>query len=237
MLVACLTVAVGACERYDELALTPVGTPYFPLITGAVFVYDVDSVAIRQNVETLYRYQLQIVVTDSFRNESGSYNYILQRSIRPSAASAWRPADTWQVRSDANQVVVQEGNIAFVRLALPVEVNKSWNGNAFNTLGGIEDCGDRQNFTCDIYTIVSENTELVLTSGETINRVTEVVENNDPDVITITDIRRSWYAVNLGLVKRDITYLEFCTSSACLGRRFVENGLRYTMELNAYEGL
>ncbi len=231
--VGCFAAAIMAlgCDR-AELPVNPAtGTEYFPLQTGRYFIYQVDSTAIVFNVETLYQYQVRHTFSDSFRNEAGGITYVMKREFRSSENTAWQPMEAWQVRSSRDELVAVEGNTPFLRLAFPLQVGQSWNGNAFNSLTGKDNCGDGVRFTCDRYEVTSAGEPVSLSTGLSFDETVEITEEEVPDVLTIYDVRKSFYAKGVGLVLREVTYYDYCTAGACFGREEIDTGLRYRLTL------
>jgi len=206
---------------------------FFPLSVGSFFIYDV--------LETNYSplagqedlsYQLKLVVTDSFRNTAGGITHVIQRSTKSSTASSFEYLDTWSVRVEASQVVVNEGNISFVKLSFPLVAGKEWNGNAFNTLGGEETCGQGST-PCDLYSIEREGTPFEL-NNETLTETIEVLQNNNVDLIVKQDVRKEIYARHIGLVYKESTILNYCTVGACIGKQEIESGFLLKQTLVSY---
>ncbi|MFZ5970151.1 MAG: hypothetical protein ACOYXA_01045 [Bacteroidota bacterium] len=225
---------VLGCDRAELPEKAPSGADYFPLESGRYFIYQVDSTAIVFNRETIYQYQERHTITDSFRNEAGGITYLMQRAFRASAEAAWQPLSAWQVRRSGEELVVVEGNTPFVRLAFPVQTGRSWNGNAFNSITGKDNCGDGVRFTCDRYEVTGTGGSVTLSTGLAFNDTIEITEEDVPDVLTIFDVRKSVYAKGVGLVQREVTYYDYCTAGACFGREEIDSGLRYRLTLIEY---
>jgi hypothetical protein len=148
--------------------------------------------------------------------------YVLQRFTRADASQPWSSYDTWSAHKDAFQVIVQEGNISYTKLALPLSEGKTWNGNALNNLGGKDRCADGT-FACDNYT-VKDLSKPFLAVGVSYENSVTILENNESDPIVSQDVRKAVYAKSIGLVYYESTVLQFCTVGACIGKQVVENG-------------
>lgn len=218
-----LTMLVWACSEDDDL-ISKKDIDYFPVQVGAYFIYDIQETRytpIDGKVDFLY--QSKILVTDSFANNAGGTTYVLQRATKVEGESQFKYLDTWSVRREPSQVVVSEGNISFVRLAFPLSKGRQWNGNALNTLGGEENCGDDSTFSCDIYEIGDIGFQFDF-HGEVLNETIEVIQNNNIDLIVKQDVRKEIYVRNIGLVYKESTILEYCTVGSCIGQQQIEKG-------------
>ncbi|MEQ9414226.1 MAG: hypothetical protein RIF39_10370 [Cyclobacteriaceae bacterium] len=228
-----LSVLVMACADDTKLILKK-DTDFFPVQVGGYFVYDVEETkytAIDGQEDFLY--QSKITVTDSFKNNVGGTTYVLQLSIKNEGESQFEYQNTWSVRIEPSQVVVSEGNTSYIRLAFPVSTGRQWNGNALNTLGGEESCGDDSTFSCDIYEIGDIGFQFDL-NGDILDETVEVIQNNNADLIVKQDVRREIYARNIGLVYKESTILEYCTVGSCIGQQQIEKGVILKQTLNSY---
>lgn len=228
-MVGAIMVATG-CNQGTEIAPLP-DTAYLPLKQGRFWIYQVDSTVITANVETKYQYQLQVEVTDSIAEGAGQVWYILTRGKRANSSAPFSPLVSWSARQTPQEVVIRQGNTAFVSLAFPTISGRQWNGNAFNTLGGDDFCSGTG--ACDFYTYaqVGGSHQVGAISYED---VVTVEEGNTPDRLVKFDVRFSYYARHVGLIERQYTVLNYCTLPACLGRQSIDQGLRYSQLLVSY---
>ena len=208
---------------------------YFPLRVGAFWVYDVLETLISEvSGQTGSVYELKVVVSDSIL-ATGQVSYVMHRFKRTDASQAWTPIETWSSRKSQFQVVVQEANISYVKLAFPLVDGKSWNGNAFNNLGGTDLCLDGS-FACENY-VVANLAKQFEGKGVSFDNSVTIFENNDNDPIVKQDVRKSIYAKSVGLVYHEITILEYCTVGSCIGKQIVENGRVLKQTLKEYDGI
>lgn len=234
VLTVCWVLFLLSCNEQDQPTIYQPGPDYFPLASGRYFIYDVDSTAILFSVETKKTYQVRHLVADSFRNEEGGYTYVILRSQRASQNASWRAMPTWQARLSSREVVVQEQNVPYVKLSFPLSNGLVWNGNALNTLEGPDRCESETARKCDKFT-VSEFQSPFTAAGLSFEQTVLVEENNDPDLISIHDVRIARYAKDVGLVYVEKTVLKYCSNTpACLGAQIVDQGLRYKMTLREY---
>lgn len=222
---------ISGCQSHDTVPKTS-GAEYFPMQVDASWIYDVVETHISQvNGQTNEFYELRLRVTDSFVT-SGETTYIIERSRRTEPEDLWTNLDTWSVRLNAFQAVLQEGNIPFIKFQFPLTEGKSWNGNALNNLGGTEACADGS-FECDNYKVENLGKAFDTQGLSYVNSVT-IVENNEDDPIVMMDVRKSTYAAAVGLIYQEVSQLEYCTVGSCIGQKVVENGTLFRQKLKSY---
>lgn len=228
-----LTLLFWQCSDNPELNVRS-DTDYFPLSVGAFYIYDVEETQYSViNGQEDFNYQMKLAVTDSFRNNAGGTTFVINRYVRNNMGEAFQYSDTWSARVELSQLVIMEGNIAYIRLVFPVSVGRSWNGNALNNLSGDESCGDNMNFDCDVYQI--ESVDVPYQFGEELLKETvEVVQNNSIDVIVKEDVRKEIYARNIGLVYKESSVLNYCTVGSCIGQQQIDDGYTWKQSLVEY---
>lgn len=208
----------------DEIQ-QPADEAYFPLRRGFYQVYSVTGtnyISIDQ-AET-FDYQLKMEVVDSFVNQEGGYTYTIHRSRRNSANDPWEFWQVWSVRATPSSLIVSEENVPYVRLAFPIEVNRTWNGNAFNTL------------SADTYTLTTIGKSYTLEGGEQVGPYVQVVQEDSGDPITFMDKRQDFYVYDIGLVKREVTDIVYCSDAdECdPGTQVIVSGIVYVQTLIDY---
>lgn len=212
-----------ACTEDSDIIVKK-DSDFFPVQVGAFFIYDVEETKYTTlNGQEDFLYQTRLFVADSFRNTSGSTTYVVQRAVKSEDDDTFAYQDTWSVRVESSQVVLSEGNTSFIKLSFPLAIGRQWDGNALNTLGGDESCGDDTTFSCDIYEISQVGFEYEY-NGDTLNETVEVLQNNNTDLIVKQDVRKEIYARNIGLMYRESTILEYCTVGSCIGQQQIEKG-------------
>lgn len=205
---------------------------YFPLRVGDFRVYKIDETKITPyDVAEKFNYEIKTVVSDSFLNNAGTYSYIIQRYKRAMTSPNWQSLDTWTARMDELEVVVNEGNIPYLKIQFPLVAGKEWNGNAYNNEESNEFCEDNDFASCDLYSYGKTMNAFTTSGGLTFDNTIEVIENNNLDLIVQRDVRKEIYAWEVGLIYREINVLKYCTVGICSGKQIVEDGLVYKQEL------
>jgi hypothetical protein len=227
-----LVLCLGACASREVLPPFT-GKEYAPLAVGMYWEYSLTTTTISPvggQVNTLEEIRLEVT---GQTKEDGVDKYVIQRFSRPQGTTDYSPEETWSVESDAFRYIQQEGNVPFVRLQFPLTEGKTWNGNAFNTEGGSDDCGDG-NFTCDNYRAADLAQPFEIPGIVTYNDTVSIFEQESDDPIVGKDFRLSVYARGIGLVYREKNYLEYCTIGPCIGQQVVENGVIERQTLLTY---
>ena len=228
-----LALLFWTCTSNDELAIKDDST-YFPLHVGSYFIYDIEETtySVINGQEDLF-YQLKMALVDSFQNNTGGITYVMHRSTRNNPATIFEYLDTWSARIESTQLVVNEGNLAFIKLVFPIGIGRTWNGNALNNLEGDDPCGDNGTILCDLYKIEAIGVPFEF-NGESLVETIEVVQNNNMDVIVKQDVRKEIYARNIGLVYKESSILNYCTVGSCIGQQQIDDGYKLKQTLVEY---
>jgi hypothetical protein len=203
----------GGCSSNDEPTID-VGKSYIPLRVGDFQIYDITQTNYSplEDPEELH-YQLKTQVIDSFEHHAGGYAYVIHRSHRDSESDPWVYKESWSVRVTDLEAIVNESNISFVKIAFPITVGKTWNGNAYNSSEA-----DEYEFT-----FVNLPYEL----GDTRFENTVVVDQENRVDLLFNDRRFEVYAKDVGLIYREVTDLEYCSEVECFGENKIERGIVY----------
>jgi len=212
---------LGGCEGEEAVPLDS-GAAYFPLETGLYHIYGVHEVQYSVTAEPeVTDYELKTEVVDSFPSGANAYTFVIHLSRRSGEGEPWEPSDTWSARRESGKVIVAEGNTSFVKVQLPVHTGARWNGNTFNALGADE----------YEYRDVGEAREL---GGMTFEKTMTVEQEFNEDRIVYYDTRNEIYALDAGLVYKEVVQLNYCTEDDCLGQQKIDHGTEVTMEIREY---
>lgn len=210
-----------ACTEDEFVAVDP-GHQYQPLRTRLYWIYNIDSTGYAPFVAPRRAtYQIKQHVTDSFPNADGTFTFVIKRSIRTSATTPWKNLNTWSARFTDQELVVTEGTSSFVKLRFPVQLGSPWNGNRFNNRGK------------DDYEITEQSVARDV-NGVEFNDCIQVEQEFNDDIIVFQDIRYEVYARNVGMIKKEVVQLNYCTADQCLGQQRIESGMLYKQELVSY---
>ena len=221
-----------SCQSQESLPKFT-GKEYVPLIEGTYWEYAVTTTTISPvGGQTNELTEVRVEVAE-VKSENGETTCVLHRYVRPQGTATYVSEETWSVETDEFKYIQQEGNVPYVRIQFPVAEGKTWNGNAFNTQGGTDDCGDG-NFTCDMFAASQVGKPFELPGVSTYDDTLTIVESDEEDPIIGKDLRKAIYARNVGLVYREEIHLEYCTVGSCIGQQQVENGTIVRQTLLTY---
>jgi hypothetical protein len=216
-----LILAIG-CDG-DEYTAPEIGLEYFPMQTGAYQIYSVEKTEYSEtNDPVTEEYEMRVEVVDSFPSTVDELTYVIHRSTRNNPNEDWTALDTWSVRGNDREVVVNEGNVPYVKLIFPVREGSKWNGNKYNTQ------------PLDEYELTDLKSSFETMEGTTFDNTLTVVHENDDDIIVFRDQRKEVYALDVGLVYREIVQIHYCVDDFCHGQQIIENGIEYRQTLKAY---
>lgn len=187
---------------------------YMPLQGGLYFIYGItESKYVNGPDGETSDYQLKVEITDSIATNTGFFTYVMQLSTRTSADQPWEPSETWSTTFNEREAIVQEGNISYVKIALPLSPDRTWNGNIYNTKGE------------EIYSLGFFE-QPVRVGNLNFADAIEVIQKNDTDPIVGNDVRKEVYVRGVGLVSRETETVVYCSNSqSCIGQQIIESGV------------
>lgn len=187
---------------------------YMPLHRGLYHIYAITETEYVNGPEgETTNYHLKIEIADSILSANGYYTYVMQLSTRISYGQDWVPTETWSAIFNEREAIVQEGNISYVKLALPLTANRTWNGNIYNAFGE------------EVYRIGFFAQSFSVGNVNFIDAI-EVIQKNDIDPIVGNDVRKEVYVRGVGLVNRKVETVVYCSNSqSCIGQKIIESGV------------
>jgi hypothetical protein len=213
----------------------PRDTAYFPLKVGSSWIYDVEETTILRAActddgVTISKYELRMVVADSFPNTENGFTYLLHRFKRSKSTDEWTELDTWTSKLSGTKIVNNESNINFVKLVIPIADNVVWNGNQFNNkleLNGLNEDEYKATLTGQPYT-----NSLALTFSKTVS----IVQNDQQKNLLYRDSRLEVYAFDVGLVYKESYLLNYFDKAElpCYGTNKTQKGTIYKQSLKEF---
>jgi len=137
IIVCCGTLVffMAGCDKQTETLNLPALEAYYPLQTGKVFIYRLDSMLIPfSGSDMLVRsYHARDSIADTIRDNMGRLSYRVFRSIRDTLdAQPWQSIGTYYITPTGHTIeVMDEHNLRFVKLAEPIRNDYSWQGNTY----------------------------------------------------------------------------------------------------------
>ena len=116
---------------------------------------------------------------------------------------------------------MNEENISFLKIKLPIVTGEAWNGNLYNTQGE------------DEYVLEEANTTFA-SDGENYDDCIVINQNDNQDFVVALDQRQEVYSKNIGLVYKSVKKLNYCSVGTCLGKQQVENGVIYIQTIRSH---
>ncbi|MBS1557237.1 MAG: hypothetical protein JST69_00805 [Bacteroidetes bacterium] len=220
-----LVILTGRCSHSEMLLPNP--QSYYPLQVGDYRIYQVTSTSYNQLActaqanDTTRIYFLKTLVTDSSKNAEGGFTYVIQRFTTPDTTLAWINLDVWSARVTANQVVINEGNISYVKIIFPLKDSTTWNGNLYNNLGAAN------------YKLISHNVPFTMPNGKKFAISLTVSQSNVQNLVT-KDVEVEVYAPPAGLVYKELSVFNYLTDGNCFGAKIIKNGFYYRQTLLRY---
>jgi hypothetical protein len=220
-LVMLLILAVVGCSSSED-PITE--ADFFPLQKGQYQIYDVEAIVYELGEPDTAHYELMTEVVDSFQSDN-VYRYIIHRSKRDDSENDWTYLDTWSAEKTSESLIIWEENIPFVNLKFPAQEGMRWNGNAYNNIVN-PSTGQRD----DEYVITETGAGHEGLEG----RFVTVLQEDNQEFIVYYDRRQDTFVDRIGLAYREITQLEYCTESGCLGEQVVNSGRIIKQRITSY---
>ena len=191
---AFLAFTINSCSNDKPEQATPdLGFDYFPLDSGWVKIYQIDSISFNDNTQTIDTFHFKLKETFSGVVESPDLfaHRVVYMEAKQDSSEDWLPRTSLFLLKTNNNLQWVEDNQRYIKLTFPAGQVQSWNGNAFNSLG-------RKNYQW-------QNLFSNFNNGDTVFSdcisVLEAQTNNLVEEIYIKNV----YAKNIGLVDRTNT--------------------------------
>jgi len=222
-LVSCLFCFVLlSCKKQDDTI--DLGLEYYPIDTGSSYIYQVQLItySITGTVDTM-NYQLKEYYHGTIQS-SDELLYRIERYTRTSDTAQW-PAQpdsgVWTVALNNNMAIRTENNQPYIKMEFPVQANKQWNGNLFNTGGA------------DSYVMYPVNYPYILADTTYPNTLT-ITQSNEQSLID-KDYQIEVYAKGTGLVYKYDEVVEYEQNDTIeIGEYIINTGTIYKKTLISY---
>lgn len=210
------------CSKEEVTIVKIKDHEYLPLQVGLFQIYSVTETTYTTGpIGVTRQYDLKMEIKDSLQTSSGAYSYVIYRSTRDAGASGWTYLDTWTATFSDKEAVVQEANVSYVKIMVPIELGRTWNGNLYNSQ------------KADDYSITKAG-ESLTTSIAVFPDVIEITQNNEVDTIVGNDIRFERYARGVGLIYRKQEVVTYCSVGTCIGKKQIQSGTILEQTIKEY---
>lgn len=131
-----LLLALACNKRLIQEPSLDFGYEYFPLQVGQFWEYEIDSIIYRpgQNggvaVDSIEA-QLREVVVDTFLDNAGLLNYIVEQYTRRSSDLPWQVKNVFRLARNQEQAFRVEDNLRFLKMVFPPKPERAWSGTNY----------------------------------------------------------------------------------------------------------
>ncbi|MTI32684.1 hypothetical protein [Xanthovirga aplysinae] len=213
----------GCKTKYLEPDDLKIGYHYYPFQVGNYWTYSVDSIFYYSEHDSVVsEYQVKQKVESFFVEGENDTTFLLYR-YRRNVQNEWQQDSIWTARKRNNQLIITEKNIPYVKMVFPVEVGKSWDGNAFS---------GKENYSYSISNLRSEFSSEELEFSNCMEVVEKFDDQGEEEFIYEKEI----YAPHVGLVYRYSSILpheeggSYKNSGGIVGLHYIQTLIEYGKE-------
>ncbi len=172
---------------------------YYPTNIGHWVTYDVDSTYYNDFTGTVitYHYKIKELIASTYLDLQNRPTQRIER-YKCTDSTAWNLAEVWASNLTTTTAERVEENIRFIKLSFPPVEGKTWNGNAYNTLGELDYVYNNIN---EPYTI----------NGSTFDSTVTVIQECDTNNLVYYKYMTEMYAKNIGLIFKQVDTLQKLT--------------------------
>ncbi|MBT31064.1 MAG: hypothetical protein CMO01_15515 [Thalassobius sp.] len=183
---------VSCSESEIEPPSSLYGASFYPLNEGHYVEYAVEKITYKEFEATdTSRYYLKEEIGDTLSDLTGNIIQKVFLYTRTDTIQNWQLDSVWSVRYDFNRIIKTEHNTPYIKLALPLSINKQWDGNALNTF-------DEQLYTVQDFKQAYEEFDNTL----------KIVSQNDSSLVD-KNVKWELYADSIGLIEELQISLEY----------------------------
>jgi hypothetical protein len=129
---------IYSCKKDKVGEPRPLSYHYFPTVQGTFVVYNVDSIVHRtddnDNDDSVseYHFKIKDVIDSSFTDLEGKTRQVVLRYYKDSITD-WTLRSVWSQSLTTSAAYRYEDNVAYHKLAFPINSSIRWDGNDKNT--------------------------------------------------------------------------------------------------------
>lgn len=130
-----LCVLWAGCSKQSETLSLPVPAEYYPLATGHVYTYRLDSsIAPYSGTDfVVHSYLAKDSIADTIRDNQDRLSYRVYRFVTDTLRLLpWQPVGTYYITPTDHAIeVMDENNLRFIKLKEPIRDDFNWQGNSY----------------------------------------------------------------------------------------------------------
>ncbi|NIJ51975.1 hypothetical protein [Dyadobacter arcticus] len=183
---------------------------YFPLESGRYSDFEVGLAQYRiDEPDQIARYHYKKTIADSFYRADGQKVFPFQYSSQTDG-TFWKTDSITAGWRASNRFFEQENGKPVIKISLPVFEGSHWNANTFNVNNKRECNAVQVDKSYQIRSLFFPNTiTIVIQDDSTLLSRKKYIEI---------------YARNVGLIRRERLYLQYCYTADCIGKGVINSG-------------
>ncbi len=192
----------------EDTELPFIGYEYFPVELGRFVEYRVDSLwqddPIGQIGSGEVHYLLRDVNESNFTDEENRDAVRVERFWRQEAQENWSVKDIWHRVSTAEIAEQNEENVIFIKHNFPVKEEKSWDGNARNTLQSLQELYVQTSIPEEWSYTYKNVHEPYSINGFDFDSTVTVLQLDRPAIFGLNVFAQEVYAKDIGLIHKQL---------------------------------
>jgi hypothetical protein len=188
------------------------GLEYFPLQTGQFVELDVSRTSYQRfQPEETVRYLMRETIGDSFSNSDSQRVFNVSYSSKR-LSQDWKDDSTGVQWTAKDKILAQEDGTTIVKMSLPVSNGLRWNGNLLN---------NQKAQIFEAARVGEPHSDTYLSFPNTVT----IIRQDDSTLLSRNRYIEI-YAQDVGLIRRERIYLQYCYTADCLGKGVINSGWR-----------
>ncbi|WBL41166.1 hypothetical protein PBT90_10400 [Algoriphagus halophytocola] len=212
LLITCLLILFGSCDREIEEGPIDLGYDFQPLEVGLFWIYEVDqTIYFGENDAEQSQFFYRDQIRSFYLNAAGEQVFVVGRS-KSEDLNAWENVLQYTLIPRSKSLVRSVNNEALVTLVFPPKDGQVWDGEIYSA-----DQPDDFQMEMDL----NANT-------------LRVIQEESDDEVTYRDHRFETYERGIGMVEKYDEVLTYCSRNDCLGQQLIDSGFKIQLTLSDY---
>lgn len=206
---------IVSCTKSDYFSPAVKSSNYYPVTSGKVWVYRLDSTVVSPfgTELNMVSYHLKDSVGNSFTDNAGRESWVVYRSITDTLEeNPWQNISSYYITPTATDIeMVDDENLRFIKLVTPVTAGFSWPGNSYIDTRSATSA--YQYLDGWIYTYSAVDSPYTILAGKIDSTVTVLQADEtspegpfDPDNYQQRNYSVEVYAKNIGLIYKNFLH-------------------------------